>query len=82
MSVPKIKSVEPLEDMVLLVIFDNGVKKKYDIKPLIFRFPVFKDLENRSLFRLARADCGGCGVVWNDDLDLSRYEIWANGVNV
>ena len=27
-------------------------------------------------------DVGGFGIVWNKDIDLSRYEIWYNGEDV
>lgn len=81
-NIPKIKSVIPLDNMVILVFFDNGIKKQYDIKQLTTRFPVFNELKKNSLFKLVHVDCGGYGISWNDYLDLSEYEIWDNGKQV
>lgn len=75
-----IKYVEPLEDMVIKVIFKNKVIKKYDMKPLIEKYEVFKRLNNKELFNKVKADIGGYGIIWNDDIDLSSEEIWENGI--
>ena len=39
----RIKSVQPLPDMVLHVEFINGSVKRYDVKPIMERWEVFKD---------------------------------------
>jgi hypothetical protein len=39
----------------------------------------FQLLKNETFFKLARVDLGGYGVSWNDDVDLSEYELWVNG---
>jgi hypothetical protein len=31
---------------------------------------------------LTAVDAGGFGISWNDDADLSEYELWTNGVEV
>ena len=74
-----IKSVTPLKDMILEVVFSNGICKKYDIKNLINTHKVFKELENAELFKKAKVDIGGYGIVWNEKIDLSSEEIWVNG---
>lgn len=78
----KIKSVSPIHNMFLLVEFMNGIKKQYDVKPLLNRIEIFKDLQNPYLFNLVRVDKGGYGIVWNDDIDLSCDELWEHGVSV
>jgi len=40
---------------------------------------VFKELENEELFNKVRVDLGGYGIIWNEEIDLSSEEIWANG---
>lgn len=80
MKIYKIRKVYPLENMVLGVLFENGVFKKYDVSRLIPDIPVFKQLENRNLFCKARVDFGGSAVVWNSEIDLSEYELYKNGV--
>lgn len=74
-----IKSVKPLKDMILEVIFNNGISKKYDMKILLKKYEMFKDLENEKLFNCARVDVGGYGIIWNEGIDLSSEEIWNNG---
>ncbi len=78
----KVKNVTPLENLILLVEFENGDKKQYDIKPLMNQWAVFKDLNNHHLFRLVKVDTGGYGVVWNDYIDLACNELWENGMAV
>ena len=75
----KIKSVKPLEDMVLLVGFENGVNKRYDVKQLIPQFGIYEDLKYNDLFRQVRVDCGGYAIAWNSDIDISECELWENG---
>ena len=79
----KIKSVTPLPDYVLLVHFTDGTARQYDVKPLLESTETFRSLRAvPGLFDQAAADPGGYGVSWNDDLDLSCEELWANGVPV
>jgi len=79
-GIPRIKDVKASDDMILIVTFDNKVIKKYDVKILIDKYPVFKSLKNKALFNLVHVECGGFGVAWTDDIDLSEYEIWDKGV--
>ncbi len=79
----KIKSINILPDYCLTVHFSEGITKEYDVKPVMERFPVFRHLtEQPELFEAAKVDVGGYGVVWNDDLDLSCDELFANGKEV
>jgi DNA-binding XRE family transcriptional regulator len=76
----RIKSVKPLENFVISVVFQNGVEKKYDMRNLYPEFPQFRDFENDVyLFRQVKVDVGGYGVSWNDELDLDAEDIWENG---
>jgi len=78
----KVKNVIPLDNLILFVEFENGQKKKYDIKPLLNKWPVFRELKNYALFRLVRVDVGGYGIVWNEYIDLSCNELWENGTAI
>ena len=77
MTAPKIQSVQPLEGKQLLVVFANGVRKIYDCHQLMHLEP-FKAFENEAFFKSVKADPGGYGISWNDDVDLSEYELWVN----
>ena len=77
----KVQDVKPLEKYKLLVTFQNGEIKKYDVKPLFDKWQVFKDLIYiNGLFQQVKVDAGGYGISWNDDIDLSCDELYYNGV--
>lgn len=76
----KITAAAPLEGLRLLVHFSDGTAREYDAAPLLDACPAFRDFETvPGLFHQVRVDPGGYGVSWNDDLDLSAEEIYANG---
>ena len=81
MDAPKILSVQALENKKLLVKFVNGIEKLYDCNPLL-SLGMFELLKNDAFFKSVKVDSGGYGVSWNDDADLSEYELWTNGVEV
>ena len=80
----KIIDVKALDDFILDVDFSDGTKKYYDVKQLFDRFPdmfyPFKD--NPAIFKNVKIDCGGCGVSWNKDIDISEFELFENGVDL
>lgn len=78
----KIKNVSPLPEYKLSVQFAEGVTKIYDVKPLFQKIPAFKSLESANAFGCVYVDVGGYGIIWNDELDLSCDELWANGTTV
>ena len=48
----KIANVVPLSNMQLLVFFENGVIKKFDVKPIIKDYPEFEALKEPALFQM------------------------------
>ena len=79
----KIKSIKALDNYIIHVDFENGVSKEYDVKTLISDFKDFESLTQvHSLFEQVKVDVGGYGVSWNDELDLSCNELYANGVSI
>lgn len=76
----KVKRVASLPGFRLSALFVTGETKVYDLEPLFDRIKAFQLLEKHpTLFEDVRVDVGGCGVVWNDDLDLSCDELWEYG---
>lgn len=78
----KIRHVFPLQNYELLVEFSIGVTKIYDVKPLFQWKKIFNDLKENELFYGVEVDVGGCGIIWNDNLDLSCEELWVNGKEI
>jgi hypothetical protein len=78
-----VKAVNALPDYRLSVQFAEGVTKIYDVKPLFAKWAPFRTLENDpELFSCVEVDVGGYGIIWNDDLDLSCDELFANSETV
>ena len=79
----KIVSVKPMKNFILLIGFQNGIQKTYDMRTLYPIFPQFKVFEhNVALFHQVQVDTGGYGISWNDDLDLDAEDIWEDGIEV
>jgi len=77
-SPPRIEAVRPIGRTLLLIRFRNGEQRTYDCGPLLCH-PQFHLLTDPGFFRAVHVDTGGYGVSWNDDIDLSEYELWTNG---
>ncbi len=78
----KVIAVTPLTDANLLVFFENGEVKKFDIKPIIKDYPEYELLLNPDVFNLVQVEAGGYGISWNEDLDCSEGELYENGVSI
>lgn len=77
----RIVTVNTVDDFVVNVIFQNGIEKQYDLKPLCDEYPIFQELQNNvGLFAAVKVDVGGYGISWNDDIDLSADELWEKGI--
>lgn len=78
---PRIKSVDPLGEKRLLVTFVNGIQKIYSCQEII-PLEQFRLLASDALFKSVVVDVGGYGVSWDDEMDLSEYELRTNGVEI
>jgi len=79
-NVPDPVAVEPQDNMMLKVFFEDGTVKLHDVKLYLKKFKVFEQLLNEELFKSAYVD--GYGIAWNDDIDLSIYDVWELGQTV
>jgi hypothetical protein len=57
------------------------MQKVYDCQG-IMHLDRFQSLKNEAFFNTVTVDPGGYGVSWNDETDLSEYELWNNGIGV
>ncbi|MBN7573919.1 MULTISPECIES: DUF2442 domain-containing protein [Clostridium] len=79
MNNPKIKKIKiDSQQYILIVLFDNGILKEIDFKEKL-QDDFYSDLKNKMLFEQAQVDIGGYGVSWNEDIDISEYELWNIG---
>lgn len=82
MSIPKIKEIKiDSQQYMLIVLFDNNVTKEINFNEKL-NDDFYADLRNRLLFEQAKVDAGGYGVSWNDDIDISEYELWNIGKTI
>lgn len=63
-----VRAVTPLADYQLLLEFDNGAKRIYDVAPLL-KFDAFASLRDVALFQQAHV-IFDYTVGWNDDMDI------------
>lgn len=78
MQCPRIQKASVVDDFTLRVEFTNQEVKQYDIRRLL-SIPMFYPLRQPAFFRSFRVEEGGYGIVWNDEVDISEYELWKNG---
>ncbi|MBD2066457.1 DUF2442 domain-containing protein [Leptolyngbya sp. FACHB-671] len=76
---PRIKKARAIDDVTLVVEFTNQEIKKYDIRPLL-KVLMFVPLQQPAFFKNFKVEPGGYGIAWNEDIDISEYELWKNGV--
>lgn len=79
MKPERIVSAKVIDDNTLMVKFTNLEIKKYDISKLLDN-PMFATLGNPGFFRKFKIEPGGYALVWNEDIDLSEFELWQNGI--
>ena len=81
MKCPRICKAKTIDDRTLLIEFTNQEIKKYDISHLLENF-MFAPLRQPAFFKNFIIEPGGYGILWNEDIDLSEYELWKNGVTI
>ena len=80
MKPERIVSAKAIDDRTLIVKFTNFEIKKYDISKLLDN-PMFSSLRTPGFFKNFTIEAGGYALVWNEDIDLSEYELWQNGIS-
>ena len=81
MKYPAIASVKPMDNHILLVEFVNKERRIYDVTPLLGK-EMFIPLKDPRLFKNVQVERGGYAVLWNEEIDISEYELWKNGISV
>lgn len=79
--IPRIKSIKPLDNYMLHVVFDDGKSVFYDVKEDIQSIPSYEDLKNiYGLFQQVQLDPSRTCVFWNDYIDLASDTIYEYGL--
>ena len=69
--------VEPQSDYTLVLEFENGERRCFDMAPLLGKKP-FNRIQKLPFFMLARVDYGT--VVWPDDIDIAPETLYDESV--
>ena len=70
---PKIVDVSTRDDYELLLIFDNGEKRVFDVKPYLGAKP-HSELKDPELFKQAKVS--GFKIEWRPRLDIDTYSMY------
>jgi hypothetical protein len=76
---PYVKSVKPQDDYRLLLTFENGEKRIFDVKPYL-SMKVFAPLRNIALFKTVRAVSGS--IEWRGEIDLSYDTLYLESIPI
>jgi hypothetical protein len=76
---PRVVAVTPLEGHALLPQFNNGERRRLDVRPYL-AYGVFERLREPAVFALAQADHGT--VSWPGGIDLDPDSVYLDSVVV
>ena len=71
----------PADDFTLLLEFDNGERRRFDMKPDIQPGTVFAFLADPANFMRAYLDEDHC-VCWDKDPAVDSRKVWSNKVDI
>ena len=74
-----IKEVNPLDNYLLLLTFENGEKRQFDMKPYL-DLGIFKELKDQRLFRTVKTNFDS--IEWDNEADLDPEILYQNSIKV
>ena len=74
---PKVLDVQPLPDYKLLLLFETGEKKVFDVMPYI-KGSWYEKLKVPAVFQTVHVS--GATVVWADGQDIAPHELYDDSV--
>ncbi len=73
---PRVKNVQPNSDYTLTLIFDNGERKVFDVKPYLDE-GIFKELKDMKVFNAVRPFLGS--IEWPHGQDFCPDTLYLEG---
>ena len=73
---PRVIRVKPQENYKLLITFNNGEKKSFDVKPYL-EIGVFRELQDVSVFNSVKPVLGS--IQWANGVDLCPDTLYIEG---
>ena len=76
---PRVKKVSPGKDFTLILVFDNGEQRIFDVKPYLDK-GVFRELKNPQFFNSVRPFLGS--IQWKNGQDLCPDTLYLDSIPV
>lgn len=76
-----IKTIKPNDDYSLLITFDNGEQKLFDVAPLIEKCGIFTHIQQIEIFRRVYLDNFGCHA-WDINPNINGKNILENKIDI
>jgi hypothetical protein len=76
---PRVKRVKADSDYTLLLSFDNGEKKVFDVKPYL-NFGVFSQLKDLKIFNSVRPFFGS--ICWSNNVDIDPDTLYIDSKKI
>jgi len=70
-----VKKVKPSNNYLLILTFENGEKREFDMKPYL-ETGIFKELKDLSVFNSVRVCFDS--IEWNNEADLDPEVLYKN----
>jgi hypothetical protein len=74
-----IREVRPLDDYLLLLTFENGEKRQFDMKPYL-DLGLFQELRDLSLFKTVRTSFDT--IEWENEADLDPELLYQKSIRI
>lgn len=78
---PKIIDLTPTKDYKLILIYDSGERKIFDVTPYI-NGDWYKELLSIDYFLSVKIICDGIGIEWPNGQDISPHELYENSISL
>lgn len=74
-----IKDVKPQDDYLLLLTFENGEKRQFDMKPYL-DLGIFQELKDLKLFKTVRKSFDT--IEWDNEADLDPELLYQKSIKI
>ena len=74
-----IKEVKPQDDYLLLLTFENGEERLFDMKPYL-GLGIFQELKDLSLFRTVKTSFDS--IDWDNEADFDPEILYQNSIMI
>ena len=78
---PRLKKVEPLDDLKLRLTYETGEVKIFDVVPYADG-SWYGQLNDKRYFDMVQMLPGGVGIEWPEGQDIAPHELYDNSVAV